>query len=174
MSICDATTLDKIVRPSTTTAAAVSSHDDSIPRIFTPLLVWPLIVIDLNPLKRFALAPAPQRSPLLGLDRIQSQLENLRVPFKIRIRSKNFPSLPVCHGAEQHIHHAGCHALCVACIPQFCCLYVVLRCDLDVWERIHDLPQVLELLPSLDARQQFLPDYPKNLYRAPLNCRVER
>jgi hypothetical protein len=37
MSICEATTLDKIVRPSTTTAAAVSSHDDSIPKIFTPL-----------------------------------------------------------------------------------------------------------------------------------------
>jgi hypothetical protein len=35
MSICDATTLDRIRRPSTTTAAAVSSHDDSIPRIRT-------------------------------------------------------------------------------------------------------------------------------------------
>src|SRR5882724_3391411 len=38
MSICDATTLDKILRPSSTTAAAVSSHDDSIPKILTPLL----------------------------------------------------------------------------------------------------------------------------------------
>ena len=36
MSICEATTLDRIFRPSTTTAAAVSSHDDSIPSIFTP------------------------------------------------------------------------------------------------------------------------------------------
>src|SRR5713226_3381331 len=33
MSICEATTLDKISRPSATTAAAVSSHEDSIPRI---------------------------------------------------------------------------------------------------------------------------------------------
>ena len=38
MSICDATTLDRISRPSTTTAAAVSSHDDSIPRIRTLIL----------------------------------------------------------------------------------------------------------------------------------------
>src|SRR5690349_16102857 len=33
MSICDATTLDKISRPSATTAAAVSSHEDSIPKM---------------------------------------------------------------------------------------------------------------------------------------------
>src|SRR5438132_11804148 len=33
MSICDATTLDRISRPSATTAAAVSSHEDSIPRM---------------------------------------------------------------------------------------------------------------------------------------------
>src|SRR3974390_1182133 len=33
MSICEDTTLDRILRPSTTTAAAVSSHDDSIPSI---------------------------------------------------------------------------------------------------------------------------------------------
>src|SRR4029077_12563966 len=32
-SICDATTLDRISRPSATTAAAVSSQEDSIPRI---------------------------------------------------------------------------------------------------------------------------------------------
>jgi len=31
--ICEATTLDKISRPSATTAAAVSSHEDSIPRM---------------------------------------------------------------------------------------------------------------------------------------------
>src|SRR5713226_7162727 len=33
ISICDATTLGKISRPSATTAAAVSSHDDSMPRM---------------------------------------------------------------------------------------------------------------------------------------------
>src|SRR2546421_11200106 len=33
MSICDATTLDRISRPSATTAAAVSSHEDSIPKM---------------------------------------------------------------------------------------------------------------------------------------------
>src|SRR5467141_1330660 len=33
MSICEATTLDRISRPSATTAAAVSSHEDSIPNI---------------------------------------------------------------------------------------------------------------------------------------------
>src|ERR1700746_1834097 len=33
MSICEATTLDKISRPSATTAAAVSSQEDSIPRM---------------------------------------------------------------------------------------------------------------------------------------------
>src|SRR5258708_2824887 len=33
MSICEAPTLDRISRPSATTAAAVSSQEDSIPRI---------------------------------------------------------------------------------------------------------------------------------------------
>jgi hypothetical protein len=33
MSICEATTLDRISRPSATTAAAVSSQEDSIPSI---------------------------------------------------------------------------------------------------------------------------------------------
>src|SRR5882757_74859 len=33
MSICEATTLDKISRPSATIAAAVSSQEDSIPRM---------------------------------------------------------------------------------------------------------------------------------------------
>src|SRR2546423_12939270 len=37
MSICEATTLDRISRPSATTAAAVSSQDDSMPRMRTPL-----------------------------------------------------------------------------------------------------------------------------------------
>src|SRR5260221_14254643 len=57
MSICDATTLDRISRPSATTAAAVSSHDDSIPRIRTLILG--------------ALAPNPMltRALLLGLSR---------------------------------------------------------------------------------------------------------
>src|SRR5579862_3844584 len=33
MSSCEETTLDRILQPSTTTAAAVSSHEDSIPRM---------------------------------------------------------------------------------------------------------------------------------------------
>src|SRR5579863_10648265 len=33
MSSCEETTLDRISRPSTTTAAAVSSHEDSIPKM---------------------------------------------------------------------------------------------------------------------------------------------
>src|SRR2546423_7466038 len=38
MSIWEWTTFDRIVRPSSTTAAEVSSHDDSIPRIFSLVL----------------------------------------------------------------------------------------------------------------------------------------
>src|SRR6185503_13920169 len=34
MSICEWTTFDRIARPSSTTAAEVSSHEDSMPRIF--------------------------------------------------------------------------------------------------------------------------------------------
>jgi hypothetical protein len=33
MSICEATTLERILHPSATTAAAVSSQDDSMPRM---------------------------------------------------------------------------------------------------------------------------------------------
>ena len=39
ISICDATTLEWIVRPSSMTAAAVSSQDVSMPRIFM-LAMW--------------------------------------------------------------------------------------------------------------------------------------
>src|SRR5436190_12057016 len=38
VSICEWTTLDRMSRPSSTTAADVSSQDDSIPRIFICLI----------------------------------------------------------------------------------------------------------------------------------------
>src|SRR5690348_18231463 len=51
-STCDATTLDKISRPSTTTAAAVSSQEDSIPRI--RVLNYPLQLQRFQILAEFA------------------------------------------------------------------------------------------------------------------------
>src|SRR3972149_1011495 len=64
MSICEATTLDRISLPSATTAAAVSSHDDSIPRMR-------LVISSLDPASEAILARparpfragAPPRSP---------------------------------------------------------------------------------------------------------------
>src|SRR6266478_2980344 len=53
MSICEATTLDKISRPSATTAAAVSSHEDSIPRIRV-LMEIPSCSLQLQILQIFA------------------------------------------------------------------------------------------------------------------------
>src|SRR5712692_6511119 len=53
MSICEATTLDKISRPSATTAAAVSSHEDSIPRIRV-LIEFPFYSLQFQILQVFA------------------------------------------------------------------------------------------------------------------------
>src|SRR5947207_8273101 len=52
MSICDATTLDRISRPSATTAAAVSSQEDSIPRM--PVLIeFPSCLLQFQALQIF-------------------------------------------------------------------------------------------------------------------------
>src|SRR6266849_2871098 len=53
MSICEATTLDRISRPSATTAAAVSSQEDSIPRIRV-LIGFPSSSLPLQILQVFA------------------------------------------------------------------------------------------------------------------------
>src|SRR5258708_37048501 len=53
MSICEATTQDKISRPSVTTAAAVSSQEDSIPRIRV-LIGFPSSSLQLQILQVFA------------------------------------------------------------------------------------------------------------------------
>src|SRR6266852_1422802 len=53
MSICEATTLDRISRPSATTAAAVSSQEDSIPRIRV-LIGFPSSSLQLQILQVFA------------------------------------------------------------------------------------------------------------------------
>src|ERR1700721_2229672 len=43
MSSCEETTLDKISRPSTTIEAAVSSHEDSIPRMRVGMFRFPSV-----------------------------------------------------------------------------------------------------------------------------------
>src|SRR5258708_4311175 len=60
MSICEATTLDRISRPSATTAAAVSSQEDSIPRIRV-LIGFPSSSLQLQILQIFAEVPAKLR-----------------------------------------------------------------------------------------------------------------
>src|SRR5712664_1001484 len=59
-SICDATTLDKISRPSATTAAAVSSHEDSIPRMRV-LIEFPFRFLQFQILQVFAEVAAKLR-----------------------------------------------------------------------------------------------------------------
>src|SRR5258707_9153516 len=60
MSICEATTLDKISRPSATTAAAVSSHEDSIPRMRV-LIEFPFRFLQFQILQVFAEVAAKLR-----------------------------------------------------------------------------------------------------------------
>src|SRR6267378_7783065 len=60
MSICEATTLDKISRPSATTAAAVSSHEDSIPRMRV-LIEFPFCSLQFQILQVFAEVAAKLR-----------------------------------------------------------------------------------------------------------------
>src|SRR5260370_28105300 len=60
MAICEATTLDKISRPSATTAAAVSSHEDSIPRMRV-LIESPFRSLQFQTLQVFAEVPAKLR-----------------------------------------------------------------------------------------------------------------
>src|SRR5260370_10829686 len=57
MSICEATRLDKISRPAATTAAAVSSHEDSIPRMRV-LIEFPFCSLQFQILQVLAEVPA--------------------------------------------------------------------------------------------------------------------
>src|SRR2546422_6654065 len=60
MSICDATTLDKISRPSATTAAAVSSQEDSIPNMRV-IIQMPSRYLEFQALQVFAEVAAKLR-----------------------------------------------------------------------------------------------------------------
>src|SRR4029077_9781498 len=59
-SICEATTLDRISRPSATTAAAVSSQEDSIPRM-RMLIKFPLYLLQFQSLQVLAEVAAKLR-----------------------------------------------------------------------------------------------------------------
>src|SRR3977135_4496220 len=67
ISICDDTTLDRTSRPSTTTAAAVSSQEDSIPNILKLTLCFPLLpyASTRSPRSYFAPASESRDAPLV-------------------------------------------------------------------------------------------------------------